>query len=191
MPSYALKRKVYKYYKDTVVTKYWKEVTTETEETVLAYACYWQTDGSILGTFYHYAKAPLGSDLTVYSSKKNTFMKPATGVDDIGPDPHVNSTFASITENQAVLVGQQGDTATFFRKSDYDLYTTGTITTTTTVEGTPDDYTYTTTETVTTEVTANDDYNRVETDANTYFPMRRQQDVNGVTQFTIYSFNRK
>lgn len=191
MPSYALKRKIYKYYKDMVVTKYWKEVTTETEGTVLAYACYYLSDGSMMGTSCLYAKTPLGSDSTPYASKKNGYFQPASGVDDITAETYLNATFASITEDQAVLKGQQGS-STLPRKFDYDLYTTGTITTTTTVEGTPNDYTYTTTETVTTEVTANDDYDRAElVGINVYFPMRRQQDVNGVTQFASYSFNRK
>ena len=145
---YHLAKAGRKYYKDVVTTKYWKEITTGSRE--LEYACY------NTGQAYVYAKAPLGSDLNCYqgtgynpiivSSSSELVVNPAW--------PYI-----SVTESGLVQRGWQGN-VTYTRYTAGDLYK-GT-TTTTTVEGTPEDYTYTTEETTTVVVSANEDWTRYE-----------------------------
>ena len=159
----------YKYYKNVVTTKYWKEITPGSKE--LAYACYFCVWHDL--SWYGYAKIPVGSDLTVYKENDGGL---ATSADKL----LASSTFDSVTEKSAVesysLMGVT-HTYNYNRQYENDLYIDTTVTETvegtpedytyTTeeivpVEGTPEDYTYTTEEIVPVEVTANDDYDFTE-----------------------------
>jgi hypothetical protein len=148
----------YKYFKNIVTTKYWKEITTEVEGDVLAYAAYYYKKNDLLSTNCLYAKAPIGSDFTIYVSKSSAALGWANGVNDIttGATSSNAKKFTSVTEESALA----GFTAK--RQYDKDLYTKGIISSTETVEGTPEDYTYTTEEIVPVEVTADDDYDYTE-----------------------------
>lgn len=140
--SYILKRKINKYYKDIVTTKYWKEVETITRE--LDYACYKNTFSD---THYNYVKVPFGTD-------DNKLYYCTKGLAKSSADFEGSDVYISITEEQLKDL-----VFTSPRYTDGDLYKE--TTTTEVVEGTPDDYTYTTTETETVEVSANDDWDRV------------------------------
>lgn len=126
----------YKYFKNVVTTKYWKEITTGSRE--LAYAAY-SWFGSI-----KYAIAPLGTNNLVYDNKGNVI----TG-----------GSWRNITESTAEYYAL-GMYDTCPRSYENDIYIDTTVTET--VEGTPDDYTYTTEEITPVEVTANDDYDFTE-----------------------------
>lgn len=146
----------YKYYKDVVTTKYWKEITTGGRE--LAYACY-KFDNY---EYYWYAKAPVGSDKTLYVVNDNG--NKANNPSELKSD----GTLSSVTENEAILSlgGGFGDTV-YKRYKEGDLYIDTTVTET--VEGTPEDYTYTTEEIVKTEVSAGNDYDYTEFVPSTQF----------------------
>ena len=159
---YVFRRKKNRYYKDVVTTKYWKEVTTGSKE--LEYACY-KVEMSYM-TYYYYAKTPLGSDMTVYynGAGGDHGWNIATSSSNLSTQ---GDKWASVTETTGKLQGI--GTSSITRHTAGDLYKD--TTTTTVVEGTPEDYTYTTTETTTIEVTSQDDYDRVESGGeSTYFP---------------------
>ena len=138
---YVLRKKQYWKKVVTEVTKYWKETTTET--TKLAYACYVSS-----ANMYFYLKTPLGSDATQYWYNNG---KPATSPTNLVPFTDFGNA-TSITEESYIVSGFPVP-----RYRDGDLYET--VTTTTVVEGTPDDYTYTETETIESVVkSAKDDY---------------------------------
>ena len=143
--------KVTKYYKDVVTTKYWKEITTEGEPE-LEYACY-KADG---GNTYYYLKAPIGSDMTPYHIA-NTGELASSSSELNASSPY---SFKTVSEEKCTQVISGIGTFTYTRYRDGDLYID--TTTTTVVEGTPEDYTYTTTETETIEVGADDDWTRFE-----------------------------
>ena len=159
--DYVLKRKINKYYKDTVTTKYWKEV--ETTVNGVAYACYYgMPSQGIMSPYIYYVKTPLGSDTTLYfyssaGEKYESFNEYATDVSQLYPS-FFGYTVSSVTETTMTF-----SNVTLTRQSEHDLYAD--VPATTVVEGTPDDYTYTTTETETVEVSANDDYDRVVLDS--------------------------
>lgn len=161
--SYVFKRRKIKYYKDTVVTKYWKEVTTGGK--TLEYACYTYTSNGI--KLYYYAKAPIGSDMTAYV--RDTGYTMGGKVNSSSEFDLTSHSFTSLTESTANAPTLF--TATLSRSTADDLYKD--TTTTTVVAGTASDYTYTTQETTTVEVTANDAYDRAVVDSEPcYFPMQ-------------------
>lgn len=140
----------YKYYKNIVTTKYWKEITTEGEPK-LEYACYSIYMSAIPATLYNYAKTPLGSDMARYYNDANSVVTDSSQL----TAKNTQYPWSSITEESAISgLGK----AT--RYPEGDLYIDTTVTET--VEGTPEDYTYTTEETETIEVTADDDYDYTE-----------------------------
>ena len=150
----------YKYFKNVVTTKYWKEITTEVEGDVLAYAAYYKSGDSLTAS-RNYAKAPIGSDLTIYCSNTNLHLGWATGVGDVvaGKTSINVAKWQSLSEKSA----SDGGSTLFSRQYDKDLYTKGTISTTTRVEVTVyDDWDYTTEEITPVEVTADDEYDFTE-----------------------------
>ena len=148
----------YKYYKNVVTTKYWKEITTGSRE--LGYACYREL---VIGTVYAYAyaKLPLGEDITVYSSARSGGTEPATSIDEISALSTSTCKWVSLEENTAKFKSTSSTSNnTLERYRDGDLYIDTTVTGT--VEGTPEDYTYTTEEITPVEVSADDDYDFTE-----------------------------
>lgn len=132
-----------KYFKNVVITKYWKEITTGSRE--LEFACY------TYGGQYAYAKAPLGDVTTCYQLRTGGLASSSAEVE-ANPAP---LTWSKVGEDTAVVSG-----ITFTRYPNGDFYID--TTTTTVVEGTPEDYTYTTEESSIIEVTADDDYDFTE-----------------------------
>lgn len=145
----------YKYFKNIVTTKYWKEITTGGRE--LEYACYGDKKN-----WFVYAKAPLGSDLKTYykMASDGIVTVPVTNSSEL---KHYGYMFSSIDEDSS--------NSSYFktqpRTSEYDLYID--TTKTETVEGTPEDYTYTTEEITPVEVTAEDEYDFTEFVPSTQF----------------------
>ena len=146
------------YYKNMVTTKYWKEITTEGEPE-LEYACY-NADG---GNTYYYLKAPIGSDKTPYHiANTGELASSSSELNTSSPFP-----FTTVSEEKCTQVMTGFGTFTYTRYRDGDLYKD--TTTTTVVEGTPEDYTYTTEEVVPVEVTADEEYNYTEFVPSTQF----------------------
>lgn len=140
-----------KYYKDVVTTKYWKEITTGSKE--LEYACY---TGLVMGgdaTATYYVKYPLGTDDYLYNANKEIVTNTQSSW---------NQYLVSVTETTLVVVFW-GNTYSLSRSSEGDLYKD--TTTTTVVEGTPEDYTYTTEEATKVEVSADEDWDSVNYDS--------------------------
>ena len=154
------------YYKNIVTTKYWKEITTEVEGDILAYAAYYRKPSTAIVPTYVYAKVPLGEDLTMYCSKTNgSFAGWATGADDIVKESNF-SPWNTVSESVANLWGN----TPYNRQYANDIYTKGMIPTTTKVEVTVyDDWDYTTEEIVPVEVSADDDYDYTEFVPSTQF----------------------
>lgn len=155
-----------KYYKNIVTTKYWKEITTGSRE--LEYACYTYAQSSSL-KYYFYAKVPIGSDLSSYTAYEirqglswAVYNTKVTSSSELAKDTSVGAGFKSISENSAECGGNIMGAFTVNGTRSYtdDLYKD--TTTTTVVEGTPEDYTYTTEETTKVEVSADDDYDYTE-----------------------------
>jgi hypothetical protein len=139
--NYVIRKKQYWKKVVTEITKYWKETTTETKE--LAYACYVSSVNT-----YFYLKTPLGSDATQYWYNNG---KPTTSPTNLVPFTDFGNA-TSITEDSYKVGGMVVP-----RYRDGDIYET--VTTTTVVEGTPDDYTYTEVETIESTVqSTKDDY---------------------------------
>lgn len=153
-----------KYYKNIVTTKYWKEITTEVEADVLTYAAYVRNHSDPLSNWHYYAKTPLGEDLTSYCAKSSFGLGWASGIDDIEAGTNKDYWWTSVGEETGVIGGR-----TMYRQYAQDIYAKGTVSSTETVEGTPEDYTYTTEETETIEVTADDDYDYTEVVPSTQF----------------------
>lgn len=140
----------YKYFKNIVTTKYWKEITTGGKE--LEYACYNKDQ------YYIYIKAPIGSDLDQYGSSDNT-GRLVSSSDELKYALDGDSITKSLTEDEYVWDLGFG-AATYTRYRDGDLYKDTTVTEI--VEGTPEDYTYTTEEVTPVEVSASDEYDFTE-----------------------------
>lgn len=149
----------YKYYKNVVTTKYWKEVTTGGRE--LGYYCYYTNDAITAG--YYYASSDLSK---LYKSKGSSFNHPQVSspseLEEIPLKEVLGGVFSwkNLTENSVDIHSMSGNYATATRKTDGDLYIDTTVTET--VEGTPEDYTYTTEEVTPVEVTADDEYDYTE-----------------------------
>ena len=160
----------YRYFKNVVTTKYWKEITTTSNDVV--YACYRKYASSgYVGWYYYYAKTPIGSDMaTYYRTGDLDALWPGITNDASQISKSTSIYFTAISETNATL--SQFESSKYNGKvcdryPEGDAY--GDITTTTVVEGTPEDYTYTTEESSTIEVTANDDYDYTEFVPSTQF----------------------
>lgn len=145
------------YYKNVVTTKYWKEVTTGSRE--LEYVCY-IGDPTGWGTTAHlYAKAPLGSDNTLYKHTSGATQKASSSSELVAS----SDKFDTLTETSAKIPSGKA----IPRSYADDLYKD--TTKTEIVEGTPEDYTYTTEEVTPVEVTADDEYDYTEFIPSTQF----------------------
>ena len=158
-----------KYYKNIVTTKYWKEITTGSKE--LEYYCYMNTTHEWVWTGYVYAPIDL-SDL--YGNIQNfqclqvNNASELTSFTDLGIGSHPpfqNLTVDSVQIDGNILNVPKWQTYPRYREGDLYKDTT----TTTVVEGTPEDYTYTTEETEIIEVSANEDYDYTEFVPSTQF----------------------
>ena len=169
---YVIRKKQYWKKVVTEITKYWKEIATETTE--LAYACY---VGQPFGSdTYIYFKAPLGEDLTTYASTSEYVPIDPVTSPELLVKANANSvgSLKSFNENEVItivtMMGMNFDTV-YTRYKEGDFYKT--TTTTTVVEGTPDDYTYTEVETIESVVKGSpDDYDFTTDKA--YVPKRKQ-----------------
>lgn len=143
----------YKYFKNIVTTKYWKEITTGSKELEYAFYTY---NGGKNGM---YAKVPLGSDLTSYMDSATAGVM-VNSSSELIVHPY-GWKWESVADDKAVVLELMSNKPVEYpRYRDGDLYTD--TTTTTVVEGTPEDYTYTTEEIVPVEVTADDEYDFTE-----------------------------
>lgn len=152
----------YRYFKNVVITKYWKEITTGSKE--LGYYCYY-LNRTLAGYFYASPKL----DVLYYSnvsSNGTTFdaVSSPEQLKEFYSGEYRNLTADSVQVNVEVLSSSY---VTVPRLATGDLYIDTTVTET--VEGTPEDYTYTTEEIVPVEVTADDDYDYTEFVPSTQF----------------------
>lgn len=142
-----------KYFKNVVITKYWKEITTGSRE--VEFRCYDMNDGS-----HNYIYTPdLVAVYGVYGSYPFPLVDSSSKLTFFG-NLIRNASEESIEANYGRIIANQDMWLSCSRSYENDLYID--TTTTTVVEGTPEDYTYTTEESSIIEVTADDDYDFTE-----------------------------
>lgn len=153
----------YKYYKNIVTTKYWKEITTGGGRK-LGYYCYY-LNRTLAGYFYASPKL----DVLYYSNVSSN----GTTFDAVSSPEQLKEFYSSEYRNltadsvQIDVGALSSNFVTVPRLTTGDLYINTTVTEI--VEGTPEDYTYTTEEVTPVEVTAADDYDYTEFVPSTQF----------------------